>query len=154
MAITAIGATVALQQNHVFPGTILVDNGATLSFNGHTLDVRALINNNGTLTMSSVADTLIARQDASLLGRENFTAGTLITQGGLSVILAAGIPGLGLNASGTEVIGCADPVTGAWRRSITLPVDATGGLASSAGRVMVALDKGAAVFNQATLCAG
>lgn len=102
VAITSVGGPLALQQNHVFPGTIFIENGASLALNGHTLDVRSLFNANGTLTMSSTADTLIARQDASFLGRETLTAGTLIARGGLSVTFVAGAPGTGFNASGTH----------------------------------------------------
>lgn len=92
--ITAVGGRIALAQNHVLPGTIIVESGDTLRLNGHTLDVQ------GTLAVASagaanptpgvvvtdiVLDSLIVRGGFSLAGSALFSAGTLVANGDIAM---------------------------------------------------------------------
>jgi hypothetical protein len=94
VTITAIGGRIALVQNHVVPGIIIVESGDTLRLNGHTLDVQ------GTLAVASASaenptpgvvvtdialDSLIVRGGFSLAGTALFSAGTLVANGDIAM---------------------------------------------------------------------
>ena len=91
---TAVGGQIALVQNHVIPGTIIVESGETLRLNGHTLDVQGTLavfsasaaNPTPGIVVTDVAlDSLIIRGGFSLAGKALFSAGTLVAKGDIAM---------------------------------------------------------------------
>jgi hypothetical protein len=77
------------------------------------------------------------------------------TEFGYDVNIAPGKGALiaeGADLSGVQVL-CANAVTGVWRHWITLPAGGAIGVAADGVNAMIAFDKGAVIFRQATLCA-
>lgn len=106
--ITAIDGNIALVQNHVLPGTIIVESSALLRLNGHTLDVNGTLAvagassanpTPGTIVTDIALDSLIVRGGFSLAGSAAFSAGTLVAQGDIAM---SPVSGAVFAASGTH----------------------------------------------------
>ena len=82
---SVVAGNVTATQNIALPLSLSIDDGGRLRLAGHTVDVEQLNSYRGTLVMDSPQDTLIVRSGASLYGRSDLSAGTLVLKGDVRI---------------------------------------------------------------------